>query len=176
MRLAVDHTQLATQALEPDRILEIEELGGEPGGVDVVGVEARSDGPTDQPGVEGVSTVLHEHRAFGEALKPFDDQRYGWCAVEGRGVDAVNTASVRVDPIVAVHERLEAHQVVAHRERDRAELHEVMRRLPGGLAIEGDEVKRLDRASPETVVPPSMNSTCIVERRKRLGARRTESR
>src|SRR5580704_9211614 len=32
MRPAVNHSQLAAQALEPDRVLEIEELGGKPGG------------------------------------------------------------------------------------------------------------------------------------------------
>ena len=87
----------------------------------------------------------------------------------------MNPARVRVDPVVAVHQRLEAHEVIAHRERDRAELDEVMRRLPRGLAIEGDEVERLDRRLRRWPLRgPGIDR--IVERGKGLGARRTESR
>ena len=64
VRLAVHDTQLAAEPLESDRVLQVEELGGQPGGVDVVGVEARADGAPDQPGVERISTVLHQHGAL----------------------------------------------------------------------------------------------------------------
>ena len=87
----------------------------------------------------------------------------------------MNPARIGVDPIIAVHERLEAHQVIAHREGDCAELHEVMRRLPGRLAIEGDEVERLNRRlEGRPLRRPGID--CIVEHGKGLSARRTESR
>ena len=85
----------------------------------------------------------------------------------------MDTASVWIDPIVAVHEGLEAHQVVVHREGNRPQLDQVMRRLAGGLAIEGDEVKRFDgRVRSRPFGTPGIDG--IVERRKGLGARRTE--
>ena len=57
----------------------------------------------------------------------------------------MDASRVRIDPVVAVHERLEAHQVIAHRERHRSQFDQVMRRLPGGLAVEGHETQVVDR-------------------------------
>src|ERR1700683_1004417 len=69
VRLAVADTELPAQPLEPDRVAQIEELGGEAGRVQVVGIEARADRATDQAGVERVRAVLHEQRALCEALE-----------------------------------------------------------------------------------------------------------
>ena len=171
----VRHAEFAAQPLEPDRVLEIEELGREARGVDIVGIEARADGAADQPRVESIRTVFHEYGALREALKTLDDERDRGRAVEGRSVDPVNAPRVRIDPIVAVHERFEAHQVLAHRERNRAKLDEVMRGLAGGLAIEGDEMERVDRRVRRwSFRRPRVDG--IVERGKRLGSRRTEAR
>src|ERR1039457_819488 len=95
--------------------------------------------------------------------------------VEGRRVDAVNAPGVGLDPVVAVHERLEAHEVLTHREGHGAEFHEVMGRLPGGLAVQGDEMEPFDRrVRTRALRTPGLD--CIVERGKWLGSRRTESR
>jgi hypothetical protein len=173
VRPAVHNAQFPAEPFKPDRVLQVEELGRKPGGVDVVGVEARADGTTDQSGIKCIGAVLHEHCTLRKAPKPFNHHRYRRCAVQCCGVDAVDTASVRIDPIVAVHERLEAHQMIVHREGNRSQLNEMMRRLPGGLAIEGDKVERFDRrVGLRPFGTPGIDG--IVERRKGLGARRTE--
>ena len=175
VRPPVHDAQFAAEPLKPDRVLQVEELGRQPGGVDVVGVEARADGTTDQPSVKSIGAMLHEHRALCKAPKPFDHHRYRWRAVECGGVDAVDTASVRIDPIVAVHERLEAHQMVVHGESNCSQLNEVMRRLPRGLAIESYEVESFDRRVRRGPIgAPGIDG--IVERGEGLGARRTEPR
>jgi hypothetical protein len=87
----------------------------------------------------------------------------------------VDASRIRVDPIVAVHQGLEAHQVVAHRERDRAELNQVMRGLPSGLAVQGNEMEVLDqRVRRRSFGRPGIDG--IVERGEWLGSRRTEAR
>ena len=87
----------------------------------------------------------------------------------------MDPASVWIDPIIAVHQRLEAHQVIAHRECDCAELHQVVRRLAGRLAIERYEMQLLDRRlRRRSLSGPGIDR--IVERGKGLGSRRTESR
>ena len=113
--------------------------------VDIVCVEARSDRAPDQPGVKRIRAVLDEHGAGRKALKALNDERHGRRAVQRCRVDAVNASRIRIDPVVAVHQGLEAHQMLAHREGDSAELHEMVRRLAGGLAVERDEMQRLDR-------------------------------
>ena len=72
VRFAVHDAQFPAKPLESDRVLQVEELGREPGGIDVVGVKARADGTSDQPGVKRIGTVLHKHGALCEPLKPFD--------------------------------------------------------------------------------------------------------
>src|ERR1700722_1463990 len=58
VRLPVHHAQPATEPLEPDGVLEIEELRREPRGVNVVRIEARSDGAPDESRVESIGAVL----------------------------------------------------------------------------------------------------------------------
>src|SRR5579863_846334 len=74
MGFAVHDAQLTAEPLETNRVLEVEQLGREPGGVDVVGIEAGTDCPPDQPRVERVSAVLHKDGAGGKALEPLDDK------------------------------------------------------------------------------------------------------
>jgi hypothetical protein len=63
--------------------------------------------------------------------------------------------------------------MVVHRESDRSQLNEMMRRLPRGLAVESYEVERFDRRVRRGPFgTPGIDG--IVERRKGLGARRTE--
>src|ERR1700682_1744595 len=61
------------------------------------------------------------------------------------GTDTVDAPGVWIDAVVAVHERFEAHQVAVDCKRDSAELHKVMRRLSGRLAVECDKAQLLDR-------------------------------
>jgi hypothetical protein len=65
--------------------------------------------------------------------------------------------------------------VVAQRERDCAELNEVVRGLPRRLAIQGHEMKVLDQGfRRRSLGGPGIDG--IVERGEWLGSRRTEAR
>src|SRR5450755_4324927 len=173
--LAMHDAKLPAEPLQADRVAKVEQLRGKPGGVDVFRVERSPDRTADQPRVECISAVLHQYRTLAEPLKALHHDRNRRSAIERGGVDAVDAARVRIDPVVAVHQRLEAHEVLAHREGDRAEFHEVVRRLPGGLAVQRDEMERLNqRVRPRAIGTPGVDG--IVERGKRLGSRWTEAR
>lgn len=142
---AVADAEAVAEALETDRVAQPPDLGGEPGRVYVVRVQRSPDGARDQPGVERVGAVLDEHRPLHEAPEPLQNAAHRRCAVQCLTADAVNAPGVGVDAVVAVHERLEAEEMALQGERHRAELDQMMWRLSGRLAIEGDETKVVDQ-------------------------------
>lgn len=61
VRPAMRHSEALTEALEADGVAQPPHLRGEPGRVDVVGIESGADSARDQPRVERVGAVLDEH-------------------------------------------------------------------------------------------------------------------
>ena len=145
MGLAVGHPQLGAQPLQADGVTEVPELAGQTRGVDVVGVEVLARGAPDEPGVEGVGAVLDEHRPGGEAAEAVEHRVRRRGAGEAGAGDPVEPARVGVDPVAAVDQGLEGRDMPGQGEGDPAELDQPVRRLPGGLAVEGDEAQLLER-------------------------------
>ena len=144
VRTPVRDAQTLAEPLQADGVAQPPHLCGKPRGVDVVRIQRRADRPCDEPSVERVRAVLHEHRALDEAAESLEHASDRRCAVQRFAADSVNATGVRVDPVVAVHEGLEAQQMLLERECDGSELHEVMRRLPSRLAIECHKTELLD--------------------------------
>src|SRR5205807_4939301 len=145
MRASMDHAELLAQTLESNGVVKAPESSRQPCGVDVVGIQRGAHGARNQPGVERVSAVLDEHRALDEAAEPLDDTCHVRSSAKRLCVDAVDAAGVRIDAVTAVHERLEAQQMPLEGEGHRPQLHQLMRGLAGGLAVERHEAQRLDR-------------------------------
>ena len=99
----------------------------------------------DQPGVESVMAVLHEHGAVGEthegAPRVLEHRR----ADEHRAVDVVALAGVRVDRGAAVDEGVEERERPVEGEALGAQLEDQERSIAGRLHVQGDELGVIQR-------------------------------
>jgi hypothetical protein len=99
----------------------------------------------DQPGVECVVTVLHEHRAMGKAQESTPGILEHGRADKHGAIDVVPPFRVRVDGRPAVDERVEERERALQRETLRAQLEHEERRVAGRLDVEGDELRLVER-------------------------------
>jgi hypothetical protein len=61
----------------------------------------------DQPGVEGIVAVLHQHRALGETKERPTGVTKFWCPDQHRPIDVVALLRVGIDRRAAVDKRVE---------------------------------------------------------------------
>ncbi len=178
VRTAVPDVELVAHALETDGVAQVPERPRHAAGVEVVGVDRGLHGAGDQPGVERVGAVFDEDRSPAEAAEPVQHALHGRRATEALRADAVDALRIGVDAVGAVHQRFERHDVPVKCEGHRAELHEPVWRLAGGLAVQGDEAQLLYLCLWSGTVQRRPVGVCrvVVDGRERLDARRTEPR
>jgi hypothetical protein len=99
----------------------------------------------DEPRVERIVAVLHEHGALREAQERAPCVLEHRRADEHRAVDVVPLLRVRVDGRAAVDERVEERKRLLEREALGAELEDEERRVAGGLDVERDELSFVQR-------------------------------
>jgi len=114
-------------------------------GVDDRMLERALQAATDEPCVEGVVAVLDQHRTLGEAQECPSRVLEARRADEHRAVDLMAPARVRVDGRAAVDERVEERERLVEGEALRAELEDQERRVAGGLHVEGDKLRLVER-------------------------------
>jgi hypothetical protein len=104
-------------------------------------LERALEAPADQPRVERVVAVLHEHRTMSEAQESPARISKLRCADEHRTVDVVAPVGVGVDRRLAIDKRVEERQRAIEAEALGADLQDQERSVAGGLNVEGDELR-----------------------------------
>jgi hypothetical protein len=104
-------------------------------------LQRRSQAATDEPRVEGVVAVLHQHRSARELQERV--ARVGELGGPDQHVlgDAVPARGVRVDRSAAVDERVEEAQGTRQLEPFGAYLEDEERTVAGRLGVQGHEVR-----------------------------------
>ena len=101
--------------------------------------------PPDEPRVEGVVAVLHQHRSVSEskecAARVLEDRR----ADEHRAIDLMTLPRVRIDGGAAIDERVEERQSAFEGEALSTQLENEKGRVARGLDVEGDELSFVER-------------------------------
>jgi len=118
------------------------------GGIDDRVLERALEAASDEPGVECVMAVLNEDRAQGKSKEGAARVLEFGRPDEHRTVDVVTLASVRVDGRPAIHEGVKEGERAAEVKALGADLEHQEGRVPGGLDVEGDKLRRLERRLP----------------------------
>jgi hypothetical protein len=100
--------------------------------------------PTDEPGVEGVVTVLDQHGALSETQEGAARVAKFRCADQHRTVDVMAPVCVRVDRRTAVHEGVKERERAFEPEALSADLQDEERGIARGLHVEGDELRLVE--------------------------------
>jgi hypothetical protein len=146
-RLDVD-AEVGDQPGQPGHLAlrKLHDKAGQRGRVDDRVLERALEATTDQPRVECVVAVLHEHGAVGETQEGAARVLEHGRADEHRAVDVVALAGVGVDRGTAVDERVEKRERAIEREALSAQLEHQEWSVPGGLHVEGDELSVVERS------------------------------
>jgi hypothetical protein len=123
---------------------KLQHQAGQGRGVDDRVLERTFQPATDQPRVERVVAVLDQHRAMGEAQEGPARVPKLRCADEHRTVDVVAPVGVWVDRRLAVDKRVEERERAVEAEALRADLEHEERSVPGGLHVEGHELRLVE--------------------------------
>jgi hypothetical protein len=113
-------------------------------GVDDRVLERALQAAADEPGVEGVVAVLHQHRALGEPKEGPSRVLELRGADEHRAVDVVALARVGIDGRAAVDEGVEERERPVETEPLGSDLQHQERRVAGRLDVQGDELRLLE--------------------------------
>jgi hypothetical protein len=135
-------TQLGHQAREARRLSfgQVQDQARQRGGVDDRVLERALEATADEPGVERVVAVLHQHCALGEAQESAPCVFELGGADEHRAVDVVALARVGIDGRPTVDERVEEGQCAIQAEALGADLEDEKGRVARRLHVEGDEL------------------------------------
>ena len=124
---------------------DLEDEPGQRARVDDRVLERALQAAADEPGVEGVVAVFHEHSALREAeecaSRVLEDRR----ADQHRAVDVVTPARVRVDGRAAIDKRVEEGQRAVQAKSLSPQLEHEKRRVARGLDVEGHELRFVQR-------------------------------
>ena len=128
--------------------LPLRELHHQPrqrSGVDDRMLERALQAATDEPRVERVVAVLDEHSTLSEPQERSPCVLENRRADEHRAIDVMAPLRIRVDGRAAVDERVEEGERLVEGEALGAELEDKKRRVAGGLHVQGDELRLLQR-------------------------------
>jgi hypothetical protein len=124
---------------------QVHDQARERGRVDDRVLERALQAAADEPCVECVVAVLHEHGAVGEAEESAARILEHGRADEHRAVDVVAPFRVGVDGRAAVDQGVEEREGALQREALGAQLEHKKRRVAGRLDVEGDELRVIER-------------------------------
>jgi hypothetical protein len=123
----------------------VHDQAGEGCGVDDRVLERAFEASADEPGVESVMAVLHQHRPVRKAQEGAPCVLEHRRSDEHRPVDVVALAGVGVDRGTAVDQRVEERERAVEAKALSAELQHQERCVAGGLDVEGDELGFVQR-------------------------------
>jgi hypothetical protein len=124
---------------------QVEHEPGKRGGVDDRVLERALEPAADEPGVERIVAVLHQHRAVRKAQKRAARVPELGRADQHRAFDVVAPPRVGVDGGAAVDESVEERERAAEREPLRAHLEHQEGGVAGRLDVQGDELSVLEQ-------------------------------
>jgi hypothetical protein len=104
-------------------------------------LERALESATDEPCVEGIVAVLDQHRAVSETQEGPARVAKLRCADEHRAVDVMAAVGVGVDRRLAIDQGVEEGKRAVEPEPLGADLEDQERRVPGGLDVEGHELR-----------------------------------
>jgi len=122
---------------------QVEHESRERGGVDDRMLEGALQAAAHEPGVECVMAVLDQHRGLRKTQEGAPRILELGRADEHRPIDLVPSPGVRVDRRAAVDQRVEEAERSLEREPLGADLENEKRRIPGGLDVDGHELRIL---------------------------------
>jgi hypothetical protein len=125
---------------------EFHHEAGQRGGIDDRVLQRAFQAAAHEPRVEGVMTVLHEHRALREPEERTPRVPEDGRSDEHRAIDVVPLFSVRVDRRAAVDQRVEEREWLLEREALGPELEHKEGRVACRLHVEGDELGLVEKS------------------------------